>query len=124
MPVRQFLQRLALFGFCLPIIGVAWACGVELSFVLPSRRQHHHIQRPPTHPGLILAFFGLGAALTVLLRQYGLWFLVATTLGMLFGSAVGLFVFNWTPTWAQHCLSLGMLSVTICAWSLRYYLDE
>ncbi len=120
MPVRQLVILLALFGSCLAIVGIASASGSELFLFLPVRR----VSRPPSHPGVILAFLIFSPILTFWVRQNGVYFFILLAFGILLGSAVGFFVFGWTPSWAQHLLGAAMIATSIYAWNQKHYFEE
>jgi uncharacterized membrane protein len=120
MPVRQLALLLGLFCLCLAVVGIAWASGSQLYLFLPSRRP----VVPPTHPGVILVFLVFSPFLTYWFRQYGVFFFILMTAGILLGSAMGFFVYNWTPSWAQHVLAAAMIATSIYAWKQKYYFEE
>ncbi|MGA2065878.1 MAG: hypothetical protein ABSG86_12970 [Thermoguttaceae bacterium] len=122
MPVRQLAQLLALFGACLVIVGVAWASGSEIFLFIPGRRAWAH--RPPTHPGVILGTLVTSLILTVWARQTGVYFFVIMAVGILLGSAVGFFVYGWTPSVAQHILAVAMIATSVYAWNQKSYFEE
>jgi hypothetical protein len=122
MPFRQFLILVGLFSCCLAIVGIAWMSGGELFLWLPSRRGHPNL--PPSHPGLILGCLVVSGLLTAWLRQFGVYLLYIATAGMLLGTAIGFFVYHWTPSWPQHLLTIGMIATSIYASKQKYYFDE
>ena len=46
------------------------------------------------------------------------------TAGILLGSAMGVYVYKWTPSWAQHVLAVAMIATSIYAWRQKYYFEE
>jgi UDP-N-acetylmuramyl pentapeptide phosphotransferase/UDP-N-acetylglucosamine-1-phosphate transferase len=120
MPIRQLALLLGLFYLCLAIVGMAWANGNQLFLFIPSRRP----SLPPTHPGVILGFLVLSPTLTYWLRQKGVYFFIALTVGILVGSGMGFYVHNWTPSWAQHFLTVAMIATSIYAWTQKCYFEE
>ncbi len=120
MPVRQLALLIGLFCLCLAIVGLAWANGTQLYLFLPSRRP----RLPPTHPGVILFFLVVSPILTYWLRQLGVYFFLVITAGMLLGSAMGFYVYGWTPSWAQHLLAAAMIATSIYAWKQKYYFED
>ena len=128
MPARQLIILLALFGSCLAIVALAWATGSEVylyTLDLPARwHSHLRFQSPPTHPGVIFGFLVLSLPLTYWLRQNGVYFFILLTVGIVFGSVVGFFVYGWTPSWAQHLLAVAMIATSIYAWKQKYYFEE
>ena len=122
MPVRQLALLLGLFCLCLAIVGMAWANGKQLFLFLPIRFVPIHL--PPTHPGLILGLLVLSPIATYWFRQNGVYFFILLTAGMLLGSAMSVYVFKWTPSWAQHFLAAAMIATSIYAWKQKYYFEE
>jgi uncharacterized membrane protein len=120
MPVRQLALLLGLFCLCLAIVSMAWTNGNQLYLFLPSR----HAVLPPTHPGVALGFLVVSPFLTYWLRQSGVYYFVALTVGILVGSAMGFYVYKWTPSWAQHFLAVAMIATSIYAWKQKYYFEE
>jgi len=120
MPIRQLALLLGLFCLCLAIRGIAWANKYQLYMFVPSRRP----SLPPTHPGVILFFLVLSLFLTYWRRQYGVYIFIAITAGMLLGSAMGFYVYNWTPSWAEHLLAAAMIATSIYGWKQKYYFEE
>ena len=120
MPIRQLALLLGLFCVCLAIVGIAWASGNELYLFLPSR----HAVLPPTHPGVVLVFLVLSPFLTYWLRQNGVLFFVMVAVGIVLGSMMGFFVYKWTPSWAQHVLTVAMIATSIYAWNQKDYFEE
>ena len=123
MPVRQLMQLLALFAACLAIVGIAWASGSELYLFIPSRR-FRPIYPPPTHPVVILMVLATSPILTYWVRQTGVYVFMIIAAGIVLGSAVGVCAFNWTPSWAQHLLTVAMIATSIYAWKQKYYFEE
>lgn len=122
MPIRQVIQLLALFALCLAIVGIAWASAAKLYLFIPTRSGTLHA--PPTHPGAILCLLCFSLIMTYFFRQNGLYVFFVMVVSLLLGSAVGLFAFGWTPSWAQHALTAGMIATGIYAWQQRDYFDE
>ena len=121
MPVRQLALLLGLFCLCLAIVGIAWANGNQLYLFIPSRRLPH---LPPTHPGGILGLLIISLPLTYWLRQNGVYYFIVMTAGILLGSAMGFYVYKWTPSWAQHFLAAAMVATSIYAWKQKCYFEE
>ncbi len=128
MPARQLIILLVLFGSCLAVVALAWATGSEIylyTLDLPARwRSHLRFQSPPTRPGVIFGFLVLSLPLTYWLRQKGVYFYILLTAGIVLGSLVGVFVYGWTPSWAQHLLSVAMIATSVYAWKQKYYFEE
>ncbi len=124
MPVRQLALLLGLFCLCLAFVGIAWASGSELFLFVPGRQRSGWLHRPPTHPGVILGLLVLSLPLTYWFQEYGVYLFIATTVGILLGSAVGFTVFQWTPSWAQHFLAAAMIATSIYAWQQKYYFED
>ncbi len=120
MPVRQLALLIGLFCLCLAIVGLAWANGSQLYLFLPSRRP----RLPPTHPGVILFFLVVSVPVTYWLRQDGVYYFIVITAGMLLGTAMGFYVYHWTPSWAQHLLAVAMIATSIYAWKQKYYFED
>jgi len=123
MPVRQFVLLLTLFAACLLIVGLAWACGSELYMFLPGGR-FHGIRKPPTHPGGVLASLLFAVPLTLLTRQYGIYYFIVATASVFLGSLHGFFFFGWTPSPLQHVLSVAMVVTCVYAWQQKVYFEE
>jgi hypothetical protein len=120
MPVSRLALLIGLFCLCLAIVGLAWANGTQLYLFLPSRRP----SLPPTHPDVILLFLAVSPILTYKLRQMGVYFFIVITAGMLLGSVMGSYVYNWTPSWAQHLLAVAMIATSIYAWKQKCYFED
>jgi hypothetical protein len=120
MPVRQAIVLIALFGACLAFVGMAWAVDSRLYLFLPSRR----ISPPPTHPAVILILLVASLPLTYWFRQNGVYFFIILAAGILLGSAVGFFLFQWTPSWAQHLLAAAMIATSTYGWQQKYYFED
>lgn len=120
MPVRQLALFIGLFCLCLAIVGLAWANGTQLYLFRPSRRP----RLPPTHPGVIVFLLILSPVLTYWLRQNGVYYFIVITAGMLLGSAMGFYVYGWTPSWAQHLLAVAMIATSIYAWNQIHYFED
>ena len=120
MPVSRVLILLALFASCLAIVGLAWASGSELYTFFPGR----HVHRPPTHPIALLIVLAFCMVLTLWIGQRGIYVFMIATVGILLGSGLGFFVYDWTPTWSQHLLSIAMIGTCIYGWMQRDYFEE
>ena len=122
MPVRQLALFLGLFCLCLAVVALAWASGKQLFLFLPVRFIPIHL--PPTHPGLIVGLLVLTPIVTYWFRQNGVYYFIVITVGILLGSMMGFYVYKWTPSWAQHLLSVAMIATSIYAWKQKSYFEE
>jgi hypothetical protein len=43
---------------------------------------------------------------------------------MLLGTAIGFFVYHWTPSWPQHLLAIAMFATSVYASKQTFYFDE
>jgi uncharacterized membrane protein YfcA len=62
--------------------------------------------------------------MTYWLRQDGVYYFIIMTLGILLGTTMGVYVYNWTPSWAQHFLAATMIATSIYAWKQKYYFED
>jgi hypothetical protein len=120
MPVRQVVLLLVLFGLCLAMVGIAWITGSELYLFFPSR----HMHGPPTHPGIIFGLLVVSPILTYWFLQNGVYLFITMALWMLLGSVMGFFIFGWTPSWSQHCVTAAMIATGVYAWNQKSYFEE
>ena len=123
MPVRQIAVLLGLFGLCLAIVGIAWVSGSELYLYLPGRRRAA-LHAPPTHPGEILGVIVAMLLLTFWQRQVGVILFMVAAASVFLGSLVGYLIFNWTPSWTQHCLGIVMVVTSTYAWQQKHYFED
>jgi hypothetical protein len=120
MPLRVAKVLLALFAACVAIVGLAWVFDGQLYMLLPPGRHYRHIERPPTHPAIIM----VGLAFCVgffsfFSRRWGVMLFTVLFAGIVLGSVVGYLVFAWTPTLVQWLLAFAMGAETWYAWSTR-----
>jgi hypothetical protein len=118
MPIRVAAILFGLLAVCVIVILLAWAFGGEFYLFMPPSRHSCEIDRPPTHPAIVLAALLFCVALFLLYSQHwGLVFFTALFGGIVLGSIVGYLLFAWTPTLVQWLLTAAVGVETWYGWT-------
>lgn len=116
MPVRVFAKLLTLYLACFGIIGLAAAVGAEL-YIFPLKGRI--TLRPPSSPWQIAIYLACCGILYPLSQRCALYFFTGWTFLMPLGSLFGWGMFSWTPSWAQHLLTVVMILTSAYGWCIR-----
>lgn len=119
MPAQRLLILLGLFAICIAIVAVGAADGCEFYLFMLGGR-HAYAAYPPTEPSLIIYFLLLlYPTIAYWSRRVGTMFFAIFAASTVLGSITGYFVFEWTPSWAQHVLTVAMIGTAVYAGGLK-----
>jgi len=124
MTVRLLAMLLTLFGLTVAVVLLAWSLDAELYFLLPRHPRHGiEVDPPPTHPLTLLFLLLVVVVVALFSPHYGLVSFSLFPVGLVLGSIFGFAGFEWTPSWAQHLLTVVSIVAVAYGWKEHAFLD-